>query len=225
MKHVSVGIIEDIIFTLQGLQSFIETKLDSTVIWSTPSGIKALQYCNLAPPDVILIDTHQDDLSTIELVHSIRKQYKNVIILVLVTTYASYYIRELAYSGAQGVIDITQSQQLEEILTTISKRKVYVQSSPIVTFNTISVAYQEQQKKHKTGYLSLTDHEKQIFSLIADGLSDSQIARKLNITSGTVATITRNIREKMHVANRSQLASAYVIINPHRNYDQFLLEQ
>lgn len=203
---VTIGVIEDDYFSLCGLKIFLKKNLPfCSLSWQTSSQTDAINKCACTCPDVILIEMYMHKTSGFHLIYDLRRQYKSPIIFAITSLPVKDYAPQAALAGAQAIVSKNNPQQLCKILTDIKNEVFTPKDINNIHFEDNKTAFYRLQQKLKTSSLSLTVHERKIAQLCAQGLSSTEIAKHLYISTGTVDTIIHRVCKKLQVENRSQL--------------------
>ena len=173
-----------------------------TVMGKANDGVAAMEilkndYCDLA-----LVDLNMKGMGGIELIGKMKKQYPTVKILVLTTFYDDNNITEAISGGADGYL--LKDSGREAILGAIKQLMGgnTVLDSKVMQRLTALVG----KSDNRDISAELTEREREICALVADGLSNRQIAEKLYISEGTVKNYMSVIYDKTGIHDRVQLA-------------------
>ena len=173
-----------------------------TVMGKANDGVAAMEilkndYCDLA-----LVDLNMKGMGGIELIGKMKKQYPTVKILVLTTFYDDNNITEAISGGADGYL--LKDSGREAILGAIKQLMGgnTVLDSKVMQRLTALVGKSDSRDISA----ELTEREREICALVADGLSNRQIAEKLYISEGTVKNYMSVIYDKTGIHDRVQLA-------------------
>lgn len=168
-------------------------------------GEDALVLYDKYKPDVLLMDIQMKRMSGLEAAQIIMKKYPDARIVILTTFMDKEYIRTTLKTGCKGYI---LKQDFEGVLPAI--KAVYsgqnVFGNEIINALPDIVGTQEHKSYADFG---LTDKEAEIVELVADGLSNKEIASKLFLSDGTVRNYISTVLEKLELRDRTQLAVFY----------------
>jgi DNA-binding NarL/FixJ family response regulator len=154
-----------------------------------------LSFLNHHQPDVILMDISLPDTSGIDLCLAVKKKFPNIMILGLSTFNQQSFIEKMMNNGASGyALKNANKEELLEAIFTITKGKVYLSHEASQTL-----------RKPTTSGIMITRREKEILELIADGLTNGQIASQLFISVNTVDTHRKNLLAKFECNNIASL--------------------
>lgn len=199
---MNVIIIDDDKFVTSALKAILEASGDVTVPATGTDGSEAIELYEKYNPDILLTDIQMKGLSGLEATEAIIKKYPGARILLLTTFLDDEYIIQALKLGAKGYL---LKQDYESILPALEA--VYSGQSVFGTeiISKIPGLISSTSKFDYTLY-DINEREINIIELIADGLSNKEIAAKLFLSEGTVRNYLSQILEKLGLHNRTQLA-------------------
>ena len=202
---MNVIIIDDDKFVTSALKAILEASGDVTVPATGTDGSEAIELYEKYTPDILLTDIQMKGLSGLEATEAIIKKYPDARILLLTTFLDDEYIIQALKLGAKGYL---LKQDYESILPALEA--VYSGQSVFGTeiISKIPGLISSTSKFDYTLY-DINEREINIIELIADGLSNKEIAAKLFLSEGTVRNYLSQILEKLGLHNRTQLAVFY----------------
>ncbi len=185
---------------------------DMVVVGEAENGLIAVERANALHPDLVIMDVEMPVMNGVEATRLIREQVMDVKLVMLTVSDADEHVFDALRNGAHGyLLKDLRPDQLYDMIRSVMRDETPI--SPGVAGRLIQdlgsprevtwtgPAPQEQ---------AVTRRELEILRLVADGLSNKEIGRKLSITEGTVKNHVHNALEKLHMDNRIQ-AAAYVI--------------
>ena len=202
-ETIRVLIVDDHIVVREGLRAFISTQSGVEIIGEAESGEQAVKLVRQLHPDVILMDLVMAGMGGIEATRCIKKENPDARILVLTSFADDDKVFPAIKAGALGYLlkDSTPQQRLQAI------HDVHhgVSSLHPLVANKLIRELNRPPDLPPTGE-PLTNRELIVLELVARGLSNIDIAEKLNLSEWTVRTHISNILSKLHLANRTQAA-------------------
>jgi NarL family two-component system response regulator LiaR len=202
-ENIRVLIVDDHIVVREGLRAFISTQTGVEIIGEAENGEQAVIQARQLQPDVILMDLVMAGIGGIEATQRIKKENPDARILVLTSFADDDKVFPAIKAGALGYLlkDSTPQQLLQAI------HDVYhgVSSLHPLVANKLIRELNRPPNLPPTGE-PLTNRELIVLELVAQGLSNIDIAEKLNLSEWTVRTHISNILSKLHLANRTQAA-------------------
>jgi DNA-binding NarL/FixJ family response regulator len=205
-----IVIAEDHTILRDSLQSLLEMQDDFTVVGLAAHGLEAVQCADAFQPDIILMDISLPKMDGLSAIREIKQRHPEIKILTLTVHRDEEYILAAFKAGADGYC--LKDAHFDEVLNAIRivlSGKSYM--SPEVSEKVLE-GYLEGRKTLKTGssWNSLTQREKEVLKLIAEGHKNAEIADFLCISVKTVNKHRSNLMQKLDLHNASAL-TAYAI--------------
>ena len=177
---------------------------DMEIAGKAHDGNECLEVLKKVSCDIALVDLNMKGMGGIELIGHLKKKYPDIRILVLTTFYDDSNITEAISNGADGYL--LKDSGNDAILGAISQlmNGVSVLDPKVMQRLTAMMS----KNNNKTLYDELTDREREIASLLVEGLSNKQIADKLFISEGTVKNYISSIYDKTGIHDRVKLVVA-----------------
>ncbi len=208
MAKVRILLIEDNPILREGITTQINGQGDITVVAASDGSEDALAKAKSARVQVILMDLGLHSQSSLEIVRSVKKALPSIKIIGMGLNASQADILEFVQAGAEGFI--LKNANVDEVIKTI--RAVVGGETILPPPMTGSLFLQVVEhavlkgKRNFRGAIRMTPREKEIIALISDGMSNKQIAQKLNIATFTVKSHVHNILEKLALHSRLQIA-------------------
>lgn len=202
---MNIIIIDDDKLVTSALKSILEASGTLKVLASGTDGTDAIKLYEKYKPDILLTDIQMQGISGLEATETILRKYPDAKILLLTTFLDDEYIIQALRLGAKGYI---LKHDYKSILPALEA--VYSGQSVFGT-EIISKIPELLNSAPKFDYASydINERELKVIELIADGLSNKEIAAKLYLSEGTVRNYLSTILEKLELHNRTQLAIFY----------------
>ncbi len=199
-ESIQVFLADDHPLLRTGLRLSLDHKEDIELIGEAEDGYSAIEKIQACQPDVALIDVDMPRLSGIGVIRILRKLFPQMKLIVLSTYNDENYIRKAMEAGADGyVLKCVGIDELVRIIKSIWLDEPVVSAFLVnQTFGYTDID-QEEQKRLKA-YLS--QREKEVLQLIAEGKGNKEIANLLCISTETVKSHVKNIFKKLSVKNR-----------------------
>jgi two-component system response regulator NreC len=189
----------------RGLRSLLESEPGVEVIGEAVDGMEALRLCTKAPPDVLILDIGMPKMNGIEVAARVQKLDSPPTVIVLsMHADESYIIRALA-AGARGYLlkDATDEDLLPALRSVAAGRTFF---SPSVTGVLMEDYVRQLQARGLTDtYHLLTDREKEVLQLLAEGRSNKEVAMLLDLGVSTVETHRSNLMQKLDLHNTAEI--------------------
>jgi DNA-binding NarL/FixJ family response regulator len=204
---IRVLLVDDETLVRSGFRLILEAESDLEVVGEAANGVEAVEAATRLDPDVILMDVQMPVKNGLTATREIaglgRTESSRVIIL---TTFdLDEYVYEALRAGASGfLLKRAPAADLVAAIRVVAAGEALLAPSItrrlITHFSSRPTPRSEDLSLLKT----LTEREREVFELIAQGLSNSEIADRLVLTEGTVKTHVKHIFEKLEVRDRTQ---------------------
>ncbi len=206
MKHhrTSILIADDHEVVRNGIRSYLETLPDFQVVGEASSGEEALIMVAELIPDIVLLDLIMPGMDGIETTRRIKQTSPRTQVVVLTSYHEDVHIFPALKAGAIAyILKDMKMEKLSEVLHRAVQGEVTLH--PRVAARVLQNIRGENGDEQPL-FTDLTDRETDVLKLIANGLTNSQIAEKLVISENTVKGHVSNILSKLHLADRTKLA-------------------
>lgn len=202
---MNVLIVDDDIFVSGALKTILESSGDITVPATGSDGKEAVELFRRYHPDVLLMDIRMKEVSGLDAAAEILKEFPDARILLLTTFSDDEYIVRALKLGAKGYL---LKQDYASILPAL--RAVY-SGQTVFGHEIISKIPELIQSGPSFNYREhdISEREQEIIRLIADGLSNKEIAARLFLSEGTVRNYLSSVLDKLHLRDRTQVAVFY----------------
>lgn len=202
-KRIKILIVDDHAIVRTGLSALIEAEKSLTLVGEASNGVDAVEKARNTNPDVILMDLIMPRMNGIEAIQEIMKDDPDAGILVLTSFNEDNKVLSAIKAGALGYI-LKDSSPEELILAIHDVSEGRPSLHPSIT--RILMQDLNQEKNKSSLEEPLTEREKEVLMLIAQGLSNQKIAEELTISQTTVRFHVTNILTKLQLDNRTQAA-------------------
>ena len=195
---ITVFLADDHQMFRQGLRTLLESTPDIKVIGEASDGQECLQEILCLCPDVVVLDIAMPGLSGIEVAKRISRKNRGTRILILTMHSDSYYAVEELKANALGFLLKEESYtMLIDAIRSVSKGEMFLSpnlETPVLR-EFVGLA---RQAESSSGNI-LTDREREILQLVAEGMTNQEIGTKLCISTSTVDTHRKNIMSKLNI--------------------------
>lgn len=205
-SQITVLLTDDHAIVRQGVRAFLETQPDLKVVGEAASGEEAIQLCELLAPDIVLMDLLMPGMGGVEATRRVKAISPRTQVIVLTSYHEDEHVLPAIRAGALSYL--LKDAAAGEIATAIRKAAVgEVTLSPAIAVQMMKAVTGERRAAEASAHESpLTPRELEVIRLIADGLSNTEIAEKLFLSEKTVKSHVSNILAKLHVSDRTQAA-------------------
>ncbi|MBN1319088.1 MAG: response regulator transcription factor [Anaerolineales bacterium] len=203
MKKIRVLVADDHAIVREGLRTLIMSEPGIELVGEAPDGNKAVELAEQLNPDVILMDLVMPVMDGLDAIRKIKQKDPTARILVLTSFAEDDKVFPAIKAGALGyLLKDSLPQDLLQAIRDVNRGESSLH--PSIALKLVREIHQPQilpATEH-----SLTDREIVVLKLVAQGLTNNEIAERLTISEWTVRTHVRNILGKLHLANRTQAA-------------------
>jgi len=208
MQFIKLALVDDHDIVRTGLKTFLNMQPDMQVVAEASSGEEAIIIARQENPDVILMDITMDGMDGLEATRKIKMISPNCRILALTVHADKQYFFEMLSAGAEGyVTKHAAAEDLVDAIRALSEGHVYLQPALarwlfddyqqlIAQLSSQGHTGQHSQKPHPDLEV-LTDRERQVLELVADGNNNQQIGDMLGISPKTVSRHRERIMRKL----------------------------
>jgi len=205
MQKIEVLIVDDHTLVRDGIRALLALIADIKVVGEAANGREALEKVKKLAPDVVLMDLAMPIMTGLEATRRIRKRFPRTKVLVLTQYEDKEYIIPTIEAGARGFI--SKAAAFSELASAI--QAVYQGGSFLSPMAAAAVVEECQQKVaiegEKDSYQHLTDREREMLKLVAEGYTAKEIADMLVISLRTVETHKTNLMKKLNIHNKADL--------------------
>jgi NarL family two-component system response regulator LiaR len=200
---IRIVIADDHAVVREGLRSFISLEPDMEVVGEAADGIAVVEEARALDPDVILLDIVMPRQDGLQALQQLTAEGCRARVIVL-TSFAQHdQIFPAIKSGAMGYqLKDSSPEQLIQAIREVHHGQTSLH--PVIARKVIEELNQESELPPTDD--PLTEREVEVLKLVAQGLTNREIAQTLVISESTVASHISNVLEKLHLANRTQAA-------------------
>ena len=208
MTAIRILLADDHALLLEGLRSMLDAEPDLEVVATATSGEQALELVRREKPDVVVLDIELDGMNGLTVLQKIRAESLPVRVLVLTAYSDGASVRGALEGGADGFALKTEPPQQ----TIASIRQVFRGQ----------LVFPNAAKRWLLGRNTpadpdkLTEREAAVLALVAEGVTNAEIARQLRVSENTVKFHLQNLYTKLGVSNRTEAAAHFLRDRAHR---------
>jgi len=205
MRKIRVLIADDHGVVRRGLRLQLEQHDDFEVVGEASDGREAITLLDKLAPDIIIMDIAMPNLNGIQATAQIVKKNPQVGIIVLSMHSDETYLARTLAAGAKGYLLKDNAEvDLERAVRVVAQGKPYF--SPAIA-NTLLEDYmrQMQQRGLQDSYDLLTEREKEILQLLAEGKTNKDVAQLLNLSPNTVETHRTRLMQKLDLHSTAEI--------------------
>ena len=204
MPDIRVLIADDHAMVREGIRMILVAQPDIKVVGEASDGIRAIEEIRQLDPDLVLMDIAMPGLGGLEATLEIRKSFPRTRILVLSQYDSREYVYRLLKAGASGyILKSAAGKELVAAIRAVNEGGSFL--DPSIASTVIEGYVKGAAAEGESAYEELTDREKQVLKLIAEGYTSKQIADALFLSVKTVMVHRANVMEKLNIHNRTDL--------------------
>ena len=207
MEKARVLLADDHALFREGLSGIIASQPDMEVVGEANDGLEAFVKALDLKPDLILMDVQMPGMDGLEATRQIKDALPKTIIVVLTVRDDDEKLFEALKNGAQGYL--LKEIRSQDMLTML---RAAIRGDAAISHSLAARVLAEFRRLSSNGFVEkdndsgLTERERQVLMVVAQGASDKEVAEALIISLNTVKTHIRNILFKLHVGTRREAA-------------------
>jgi len=208
MAKIRILLIEDNRILRDGITAMINKQKDMAVVAVSDGRENTLKKAGNVKPHVMLMDLGLNSQNSLDVARSVKKEFPKIKIIGMGLAPTQSDILEFVQAGSEGFI--LKNATVEDVLRTIRAvaggETVLPYSMTGSLFTQVTEHALSHGKKNIRNAVRMTEREKETIALIVEGMSNKEIAIKLNIATFTVKSHVHNILEKLALQSRLQIA-------------------
>ncbi len=204
---ITLLLVDDQRLMRDGLRTLLELEEDLRVVAEAENGQQALEAYARHHPDVVLMDIRMPVMDGVEATRRLRHEHPDARVIILTTFDDDEFVFEGLRAGALGyLLKDVSSEELTQAIRTVAAGGALIEPSVarkvLAEFSRLRPASASPTSLAEP----LSGREREILALLAQGLSNKQIAARLHLAEGTVKNYVSNILGKLGVTDRTQAA-------------------
>ena len=201
MKPIRILLAEDQPLMRQGLKTILELERGFEVVGEAEDGKAAVKLALQLRPDIILMDVQMPQMNGVEATAAICRCWPEARVIILTTFDRDDYVFDGVRAGAVGyLLKDLPATKLVETIRCVQAGEVFIQ--PEIASRTLRAALRPEG-----GLIEpLSEREREVLVMLAQGIPNKEIADKLHIAEGTVKNHVSNILGKLQAQNRTEAA-------------------
>jgi two-component system nitrate/nitrite response regulator NarL len=204
-RCISIVLADDHPVVLRGLADVLRSNPDMNVVALCSDGATTLEAIRKWSPNVAVLDVLMPEMSGLDVLTRITADGLATKVIILTATASDAQLLRAIAAGAQGIVLKEEAlTNLVQCIRTVAEGRPWLPSA-VVNAALERETGRRSASQHLTQ--SLTMRERQIALLVADGLANKEVGRRLEVSEGTVKIHLHNIYQKLHVNNRTTLAA------------------
>jgi len=196
---IKVLVVDDHWVVRQGLRMFLDLESTITVVGEASDGREAIDLARQLRPDVVLMDILMPHVDGIEAITHIKAEMPRIEVIALTSVLQDGSVSDAIQAGAIGyLIKDTRGDQLVQAIRDAAEGRVHLSPEAAIRL--------AKDLRRPERVESLTKRETSVLRLVAEGLANKEIARRLSISEKTVKAHLNNVFAKLDVHSRTQAA-------------------
>lgn len=205
MSRPRVLVCDDQAVVREGLATILRAAGSVDVVGTAADGAEAVEMATRLAPDVVLMDLKMPIMNGVQATREIRTRFPGVRVLVLTTYDADEWVYDAIRAGASGyLLKDAPSERIVEAISAVCAGKVPV--DPAVAAKLFERIASGAEAPTTALVSALSDREREVLGLLAEGLSNAAIAKRLFLSEGTVRNYLTLVYQKLGVSDRTQAA-------------------
>ncbi len=203
MRKIRVLLADDHTIVRQGLVRLLAESGGCEVVAEAADGLEAVERARASRPDVAVIDVSMPRLSGIEAVRRIRQELPQTKVLALTVHDEEEYVAHMIQAGASGyLVKDSAASELLQAVRELARGQVYFGPQAA---RVLADQFRHPERRGGDPYGSLTEREREVFHLVAEGRTTKEIARALGISLKTADNHRSRLMQKLDVHNTAEL--------------------
>jgi two-component system response regulator NreC len=211
MSQISILLVDDHQVIRTGLKSFLETQPDFRVVAEAGNGREAIERALEFHPDIVLMDITMPEMDGLEATRQLKKLWPECVVLSLTVHEDKYYFMEMLAAGASGYLTKqAASDELVQAIRTVAQGHVYLQPALarwlIDDYQRLSAEKSSPSDTENAVDLDvLSEREREVLELVAQGMNNSDIGARLELSPKTIARHRERIMHRLNLHSRTDL--------------------
>lgn len=201
---ITVLLVDDHAMVRQGVRTFLETQADLLVVGEAGSGAEAVEMAAQHVPDVVLMDLIMPEMDGVEATRRVKQASPRSQVVVLTSYHEDEHIFPALKAGALSYV--LKDLSAEELAAAVRKA---AKGEAVLHPRVAARVIRELQGLHAervNPFTELSERELEVLKLIADGMSNAEMAARLVLSEKTIKGHVSNILSKLHLVDRTQAA-------------------
>ena len=204
MSSIKILLAEDHKIVRDGLRTLIDSEPGMEVVAEAEDGRSAVRLAEELSPDVIIMDIAMPDMNGIDATRLIIHENPRVRVIALSMYSDRRFVSGMLEAGASGyLLKDCAFEELVRAIRSVISNQTYL--SPKIAGIVVSRYIGKTPRTEPSVFTNLTQREREVLQVLAEGMTTKEIAYHLNVSVKTVETHRRNIMEKLNIHSISEL--------------------
>jgi DNA-binding NarL/FixJ family response regulator len=201
---ITVMLADDHHVVRQGLRVLLEAEADFQIVAEASDGLEVIPLVEKQEPDILVLDLMLPGLSGLEVAHQISQRSFRTRVVVLSMYGSEAYVANALQNGASGyILKKSTAEELTQAIREVMAGRRYLSSS--ISKTALDEFLQQVSENIHDAYDLLTNREREVFHLLAEGYNNPEIAQRLTISPRTAEMHRGNVMRKLGVRSVAQL--------------------
>lgn len=201
---VTILLADDHPFVRRGIRNLLDSETDLSVVGEAEDGVQVVQLAEKFRPDILVVDLMMPNLNGLEVLKQVRHRSPKTRMVVLSMQSAEPYVVEAFRSGAVGYV--LKDSAPDELIYAIRQALIDVRYlSPKLPERLITAMTEPARKAEQDAYENLTDREREVFQMAAEGKTAAEIAKILSISPRTAELHRGRMMNKLGLRSQTDL--------------------
>jgi DNA-binding NarL/FixJ family response regulator len=201
---IKVLLADDHVMMRGGLRMVLEQNAELTVVGEAEDGRETVRLVKKLSPDVVVMDIAMPDMNGIEATRQIVADHPGVKVIALSMHSDRHFVSEMLKAGATAyLLKQCAVDELLAAIKTVLKNQTYL--SPCISGVVVDNFVRNTSKTESGAFSYLSDREREVLQLVAEGKTSKEIASQLNLSIKTVEAHRMNIMEKLNIHTVAEL--------------------
>jgi DNA-binding NarL/FixJ family response regulator len=201
---IKVLLADDHVMMRGGLRMLLEQNAEIAVVGEAEDGRETVRIAKKLQPDVVVMDIAMPDMNGIEATRQLVADCPGIKVIALSMHSDRHFVSEMLKAGAKAYL--LKQCAVDELITaikTVLKNQTYL--SPCISGVVVDNFVRNTSKTESTAFSHLSDREREVLQLVAEGKTSKEIASQLNLSIKTVEAHRLNIMEKLNIHTVAEL--------------------
>lgn len=223
VSEITIVLAEDHSVVRSGLRTLLERQPNFHVIGEASDGIEAVRITEKLTPDILILDLSMGGLHGLDVARHLMHRKLKTRIVVLTMHSNEDYIRQAFKSNVSAYVPKEyEFSVLAAAIVAVASGKHYL--PPLVSDVIVNAYIARSSADARDSYDTLTDREREVLQLIADGLTNAEVGKRLFISCRTVESHRANLKKKLKLKNEAEIVR-YAVEKGLLTYKLSLLSQ
>lgn len=215
MKPIRLMLVDDHEVVRTGLKSYLQTQPGLEVVAEAGNGIQAIELALETRPDIVLMDISMPDMDGLEATRRLKARWPEAVVLALTVHEDKFYFMEMLAAGAAGYLTKqVAADELVQALHNVAAGHIYLQPALArwlledyqrLAQTTSESSASKPAKADVPSLDSLSERERQVLEMVAQGLNNHEIGTRLELSPKTIARHRERIMHKLNLHSRTKL--------------------